>query len=267
MTMPTLERPASQLCTQSQFEESRYGDWCRRFGEEPCLHRKQWEFVYIAQALYLRGMLQPGKRGIGFGVGLEPVASLVASFGASALATDLAEDAGVWGATGQHATRLEDLLYPHMAAPANWRELLSFRAVDMNAIPMDLRQAQYDFAWSACSLDHLGSLSQGLDFIRASLGCVKPGGVVVHTTEYNISSNTKTLEQGPVVVYRDCDLWTFVREMQSAGHKMTLNLTRGDGAYDGVPDREPYGLPHLAMELGGFVITSVGLTIQKGGFS
>jgi hypothetical protein len=45
----------------------------------------------------------------------------------------------------------------------------------------------YDFIWSSCSLEHLGSLELGEQFIYNSLKHLKPGGVCPHD-EYNAQS-------------------------------------------------------------------------------
>ena len=78
---PSLARPVSQVCTQSQFYEPAYVYWCGQFREAPRTHRKQWEFCYILQALSVRGKLSPEVRGLGFGVGEEPLAALFAARG------------------------------------------------------------------------------------------------------------------------------------------------------------------------------------------
>ena len=59
---------------------------------------------------------------------------------------------------------------------------MRFRAVDMNDIPPDLRG--FDFTWSSCALEHLGTLRAGADFVVEQMTCLRPGGVAVHTTEY-----------------------------------------------------------------------------------
>jgi hypothetical protein len=51
-----------------------------RSGKPVPSHRKLWEWCYIAQVLWERGLLQPGRPGLGFGVGHEPLAALFASF-------------------------------------------------------------------------------------------------------------------------------------------------------------------------------------------
>lgn len=266
MGLPQLQQPVSQLCTQSQFDEPHYLAWCEAWRQPRIYKRKQWEFVYIWRVLQAHGLLSPGRMGIGFGVGKEPLAAMLAAYEVNVLATDMPGGEQAWGVSNQHAAGVSQLRHEGICTREKLREHVLFRGVDMNAIPADLRQGQFDFAWSASALDHLGTLERGLDFIRASLECVKPGGVVVHTTEYNVSSESKTMEQGPVVLYRERDIRAFASEMQAAGHRMTLNLARGDGPHDRFVDRPPYQSPiHLRMEIGGHITTSIGLTVTKGG--
>lgn len=63
----------SRLCNEEQFRAEDYAFWCGEFGQKPAMHRKQWEYVFICKALHERGLLAPGRRGIGFGVGSEPL--------------------------------------------------------------------------------------------------------------------------------------------------------------------------------------------------
>ncbi|MBV5337004.1 MAG: hypothetical protein J0653_03215, partial [Deltaproteobacteria bacterium] len=72
-----------------------------------------------------------------------------------------------------------------------------------------------DFCWSSCSLEHLGSIKAGLDFIKASLKTLKVGGVAVHTTEYNVSSDEATIDNNPtLVLFRRCDIQGLVEELR-----------------------------------------------------
>ncbi len=93
---------ASMVCRYEHFLTDWYGTWASvlplgRYGIEPGPrpgrpHRKAWEWSAIAQALHERGMLEPGRKGCGFAVGVEPLTSLFAARGAEILATDLARD-------------------------------------------------------------------------------------------------------------------------------------------------------------------------------
>jgi hypothetical protein len=85
--MPDLLK--SNVCNQSQLESELFQQWCKKIGgRRNQMHRKVWEWCYIAQALYERGVLAPGRRGLGFGVGKEPLVALFASYGCEIVATD-----------------------------------------------------------------------------------------------------------------------------------------------------------------------------------
>jgi hypothetical protein len=132
----------------------------------------------------------------------------------------------------------------------------------MNAIPSDLRD--YDFCWSACCYEHLGSIRMGLDFLHNCLATLKPGGVSVHTTEFNLSSNAKTLEAPELVIFRKQDFETVIAELVSAGHTVEpLNLWPGTTPVDEHIDLPPYGATHLKLELQGYCTTSIGLIVTK----
>ena len=98
----------SQLCSQESLSSPELRKWSDRLrpiwnprGEDQLefmLHRKMWEWLFIAEPLSERDMLRPGRIGLGFGVGKEPLAALFASSGCDVVATDqpaaLAESSG-----------------------------------------------------------------------------------------------------------------------------------------------------------------------------
>ena len=45
-----------------------------------------------------------------------------------------------------------------------------------------------------------------MDFVINSMRVLKPGGVAVHTTEFNLSSNDDTIEARDLCVYRRRDI-------------------------------------------------------------
>lgn len=246
----------SGLCMQRQLTSPAFRYWLRRMGRSTTqMHRKLWEQAYVTQALYERGCLAPGKRGLGFAVGEEPLPAFYASFGAEITATDLdAEDARAqaWRRSGQHLSNVDE-------AGQN----ITLRSVDMNQIPTDLRD--YDFTWSTCSFEHCGSIQLGLDFLRNQLECLRPGGVAVHTTEFNLSSNEKTIERGRTVLFRRRDLEETVDLLQKEGHHVEpLCFDPGDQPLDKHIDWPPYGGDHhLRLVLSRYAATSVGLILRK----
>lgn len=261
---PNLTPPISQACTSSQLNSPEADYWFSRIGLSSRRHRKDWEWLYISQALAWNGMLAPGRRGLGFGVGTEPLTDLFTSFGCHILATDLdfesAKAAG-WADTNQHASQSSQL-YRGYSSEADFGARVSYRVVDMNNIPADLQD--FDFTWSSCCLEHLGSLDHGLHFIENSLKTLRPGGIAVHTTEFNCSSNDDTLSTGWCVVYRKQDIERLAKHLQKLNFHIDLNFNLGDQPDDQFVDMPPYKHdPHLKMQLEKYAITSFGLIIRK----
>ena len=261
----------SSLCRQQHFRMPLYTYWCRKLDETPRFHRKQWEFVFICHVLYERGYLKAGIDAIGFGVGKEPLVSLFASYGINVLATDLeierAKSLG-WVSTNQHSNNLSDLNKKSLCEDNLFKEKVRFQNVDMNNIPDDI--GKFDFCWSSCAFEHLGSIKNGLEFVSNSLKLLRPGGIAVHTTEYNIGSNDKTLDNNPsCVIYRKCDIQQFVEKLTEDGFIVeTVDYVSGEDKLEKYIDLPPYPSeanfePHLRLQLADeFVTTSIGLIIR-----
>lgn len=257
---------ASCMCNQEQMLSPDFRRWMLAMRQDPGhMHRKQWEWAFVAQALHERGMLVPGRRGMGFAVGQEPLTSLFCAWGCRILATDVeaehASGAG-WVATGQHAESLAALNKLGLADPQVLRELASFRAVDMRAIPDDL--GRVDFLWSACAFEHLGDLRAGMDFVSRSFDLLEPGGVAVHTTEFNLDSDWTTIGVGSDAVYRRCDLEEIARGVRAKGGRVRLDFREGNLPADLHVDQPPFKQDiHLRLELFGYRCTSFGLILER----
>jgi SAM-dependent methyltransferase len=257
----------SPVCRQSDFETGWFAWWTASLGERLRYHRKLWEFAVIAQALHERGLLRMGARGLGFGVGHEPLPAYFAARGCRITATDLHAEAAAgvgWIETAQHAAGLDPLQRPDLCPPDVLIDRVAFRPADMTAIPPDL--GGFDFCWSACALEHLGSLAAGLDFIEASLATLRPGGVAVHTTEFNLSSDEHTVDHQGTVLFRARDLRELADRLTAAGHHVApLDLTPGGGPVDRYLDLPPYRAePHLKLALERFYTTSVAIVVTRG---
>ena len=260
--------PRGAACREADFREPWFSYWTETIGELLRYHRKLWEFVFICQTLHERGMLAPGMRGLGFGVGGEPLSACFVSRGCEITATDMAPEeaeAAGWSQSAQHAAGKESLRRPHLCDDALFDAGLTFRNVDMNHIPDDL--TDYDFCWSACALEHLGSIEHGLVFVQRSVETLKHGGWAVHTTELNLSSNDETVDNGGTVLFRRRDLDELARRLRADGHEVApFDYDAGDGPVDRYIDMAPYRAePHLKLALEGFATTSFGLMVRKGG--
>jgi hypothetical protein len=287
----------SSLCRQEDFRSSWYSNWAnqialaapelndptllstwapiwRGMADRKTLHRKLWEWCSISQALDERLVLQPGKRGIGFAVGTEPLPSLFAAKGVKVVASDYVPAAHVpaaheldWASTGQQVDSLDKIHWPGFLELDSFREQAEFRSIDMNnlsAVPF----GHFDFSWSSCAFEHLGSLEAGLNFLFNSLSCLKVGGVAVHTTEFNVTSNLNTIETGPSVIYRRKDIEAFDYRLRQYGCALELvDFDPGTEEHDLAYDYPPYyshGRQHVKLLLDGHITTSLLMIIRKG---
>ncbi|MGL4758891.1 MAG: SAM-dependent methyltransferase [Patescibacteria group bacterium] len=268
---PDFTTPVSQLCTESQFKTTAYKYWCEEIGRKPRFHRKQWEFCYILQALSVNSMIEVGKKGLGFGVGKEPIPSVLAKRDCKILASDLhfekAKDKG-WAKTNQHSRNIEDLNIRNICNREKFITNVDFREVNMNSIDKDL--IDFDFTWSSCAFEHLGSIEKGLNFVKNSLNTLKPGGIAVHTTEFNVSSNDVTRDNAGTVLFRRKDIEKLAQDCTDQGHFITLNFNVGTGEIDQYIDVPPYTpnkqlkkMTQLKIDLEKYVTTSIGLIIKK----
>ena len=259
----------STLCQQVHFSLDQFRFWTQAMKGRPRYHRKDWEFVYIAQALHERGMLASGRRGLGFGVGQEPLPALFASFGSQVVASEQTLASAIragWAHADENRWDLGGLNLRGICTDAMFRELVAFEEVDMNAIDPKFNN-QLDFCWSSCSLEHLGSLEHGLQFINNSMKVLKPGGVAVHTTEFNLSSNDATIEEQNLSIYRRRDIDRLLVELAADGHSPSpIDYHQGEGFAETVVDLPPFsgrGEPHLRLRVAEFDCTSVGVVIQR----
>jgi hypothetical protein len=178
-----------------------------------------------------------------------------------------------WRTTGQYAGNPVALNARGLCDSALMARNVTFRCVDMTAVPDDL--ADYDFCWSSCALEHLGSLKAGVAFIRRSLECLRPGGLAVHTTEFNLSSNEDTLTTGPSVIYRRGDIQRLSAQLAEEGHQLAaVDFDAGRRILDRYVDLPPYWPagspvrefePHLRLRIGPYDCTSIGLIVRKAG--
>lgn len=256
----------SELCKAMDYKAAWYKRWCDELNEIPNFHRKQWEYVYVMQALWERGCIAEGKKGLVFAVGGEPLPAVFAKYGCNILATDIFPEQGIakgWDNANQLCFGIASLNTRGICDDEAFNKLVSYKAVDMNAIPDDLHN--FDFNWSSCSFEHLGTLEKGSYFLKNQLKTLKPGGWAVHTTEYNVSSNDETQENNDTVIYRHRDIDKIISELRNEGHFVEEpDYSLGGLPEDFMVDLEPHKQDvHLKLQVGKYVVTSIGLIIQK----
>jgi len=255
-------------CTAADFLHPRFSEICGLLEHGFTYHRKLWEWVYIIHHLLESGIVKPGARGLVFGVGSEKLPAFFASLGASIVATDAPAEIGEangWSATGQHSASLDNLRHADLIDTATFDRLVTYESCDMNAISGHLQD--FDFNWSSCCFEHLGDLEAGMQFIiNAVEKTLRIGGIAVHTTEFNLSSNDETVESGHTVIYRRRDMEELIRRLRERGHQAEeLRLAPDAHPLDYHVDAPPYSHhPHIKLMLSQYVATSIGIVVRRG---
>jgi hypothetical protein len=241
---PSVYGLVSKPTTQKDVESPWFSYWCNELKIAPIYHRKLWEFAFFLQALYEGGLFnKKGAYGIGFGCGQEPIASYLASRNIAVTVTDLEPEkvAGMgWINTAQHTSTLDLAFYPDLVSRDKFEQFVTHKFADMNNIPDDLGGGA-DFCWSICAFEHLGSIEKGLAFVENSLKVLKPGGIAVHTTEFNYLSDDLTIDDWPTVLFLRKHFEELAVRLSSKGHRMLgPDFDIGSGVLDRFIDTPPY---------------------------
>ncbi len=254
--------------------------WIGEIKSAHIFHRKLWEFAYVLQAIFENGLLHPKARGLGFGCGAEPLPSYLAARGVDVTVTDLdPSDPGArgWIDTDQHTSSLDNVFQAHLVTREQFDRHVRLRYVNMNFIPLDLHD--FDFCWSICALEHIGSIQKGLDFIEASLRTLRPGGIAIHTTEFNYLNDEQTIDDWPTVLFQKQHFRALAKRLADQGHHVApLDFDYGHKPLDKFIDLPPFehdwtpeqrkfwgrDTYHLKVSIDGFACTCFGIIVRKG---
>jgi SAM-dependent methyltransferase len=264
----------AKACVEEDIRSEWAAFWSQELRMPVAYHRKFWELCYVPQILYNEGKLHEGSCGLGFACGEEPLPSLFAKYGVRVLATDLeptrAEAQG-WLKSNQHVGHFEKLRRRDICGDEARLMAIEGRYLDMNAIPADLHD-KFDFCWSVCSIEHLGSIANGLSFVENSLHTLKPGGISVHTMEFNLDDG-ETVDNWPTVLFQKRHLLLLAERLKARGFLVyDFDFDHGHGILDGFVDLPPYfdadyplqnSHAHLKLSIDGFVCTSFGFVVKK----
>ena len=254
-------------CSATDLLHPRYAEMCAMLGLPAMYQRKFWEWAYIIHHLREAGVLSEGRRGVGFGVGKERLPALFAKLGCQVTATDAPSEIGIasgWATSEQHSAALAELKFPEIVSDEIFDARVTHQPCDMNAIDDSL--TDFDFTWSSCCFEHLGDLEAGLRFVINSVEkTLKPGGIAVHTTEFNLSSDDETVESGGTVIYRKRDMEDLVSRLRARGHEVHSFIAAPHAhPLDFHVDAPPYiNNPHLKLRLAGYTTTSAGICVRR----
>lgn len=279
---PSIVNLISKVSTQSDIESdwSRY--WVNELKQTFKYHRKQWEQSFILQVLFEHGMMQNGKKGIGLGCGKEPLPSYLASQGCHITAGDKPSCNELnqigWKKHNQYTQSIDDLFHKNIIDYDTFKKCVSLLYVDMNNLPSTIYDT-YDFCWSVCVIEHIGSVENGLNFLKNSLKLLKQGGISIHTTEFNYLGIPQRIDNWGSVIFNRKDFEILSKEIKEYGGEILgLDFSYGDGILDKYIDLPPffhqtieginikypeYEVPHIKLNIDGFPATCFGIIIKK----
>jgi len=238
--------------------------------EEPRFHRKQWEFVQIFRTLEALGYLNPRSRGLSMGGGEERLLYAVARRAGHLTVTDLYESGSLWdGARTDTPDRSLKAAAPFAIDPSR----LTARRMDMRALEFD--DASFDFCYSSCAIEHIGTDDDFLEHLREVRRVLKDDGVYVLTTEFHYGADVIPV---PRNYYFSSE---FLHELVRTASFATLGV---DGAVsphafnrplpeslsdlcadpaDGITGRLLKSVPHVQLLIGGLPFSSLSLALAK----
>ncbi|OXS29918.1 MAG: hypothetical protein BCS36_03125 [Desulfovibrio sp. MES5] len=275
----------SKLSTQQDLESSWAQHWLNELKVPFTFHRKNWENAFILQVLHDHDMF--GKHGLGLACGQEKIPSYLIQRNCTIVAGDrpFCNDDAIqngWESTNQYTLSKESLYHEDLTDRSHFNNNFTLKYVDMNSLPTELH-GDFDFCWSVCAMEHLGSIAAGLNFLKNSLKLLKPGGISVHTTEFNLLSSHRTIDNWGSVLFTREHLSILEKEIKEIGGEVyPFNFDMGNGLFDCYFDMPPFphqsvtGIdsplpllkftPHIKLLIDGIPATCVGIIIKKNWF-
>jgi|WetSurMetagenome_2_1015567.scaffolds.fasta_scaffold40116_2 SAM-dependent methyltransferase len=147
---------------------------------KPSCIRKYWEWDYIAECAEILGYCNNHSKGIGLGVGTEPLVYYFSGRCGEILATDVYSSDTNWS-----CARIDNIEELYKTAYPYPKGRLTFRSVDMRRLQAE--NETFDFAWSCSSIEHVPSLKDTYRVYKELFRILKPGGHAILTTEFCVS--------------------------------------------------------------------------------
>lgn len=238
--------------------------------EPPRFHRKQWEFAMILAALHADGVLRPGRRGLSMGGGRERLLYAVAPQVDRLVVTDLYGSGSGWEDARTDDPR--DFIEAHMPFPVDSARI---EALAMDMRQLDFGSESFDFCYSSCAIEHIGSRNDFLTHLKEVHRVLKDGGVYALTTEFHYGA--RTIELPGNYLFSGAYLSDLIAESplavapgfdaSLARHRANVplpaNLPAFGLAKDAATRRLREELPHLQLLRGACPFTSALFVLKK----
>lgn len=252
----------SRASTQADLEASWTRYWSAQLRGGHAIHRRTWENAYVLQAIAQMGKLRPGMKGLVVGGGNGPLVAYLASKGCEITVID------------STAPSADGLFKSELVDRQTYDRNVKVRAVDLNALPQDLRD--FDFCCSISRIHMLGSIANGLAFMESMIDVLKTSAMAVHTTEFAFAADDQTIDNWSTVLFQRRHFEDMSRRLAAKGCRVSpLDFNLGNRPLDRFIDVPPFDLGaanlndwshdtmHIKASIDGFPCTSFGLITVK----
>lgn len=254
---------SSRAATQADLEASWCRYWSVQFRESHTIHRRAWEHAFVVQALTQLGRVKPGARGLGLGTS-GPIASYLASKGCELIVAD------------SHPPNADEMYRNGLLNRGDFDARVETRKADLGALPPDFRN--FDFVWSVGRIQHAGSISRSIALVESLADTLKPGGAMVHTTEFSFAVDEQTIDNWGTVLFQRRHFEDMAARLSAKGCRVQpMDFGVGNRPLDRFIDVPPFEMPgasikdwsrdamHIKVNIDGFPCTSFGLVAVKNG--
>jgi SAM-dependent methyltransferase len=249
-----------ELANPAKWDNDEWRALLRSLGladDKAAMHRKPYEFTQLLYGCRRLGVLRDDASFVSIGAGHEQVLYWLANHVARVVATDLYE--GSWQDVRAREGDPIVLHDPDQYAPFPYRrDHLTFHRMDGRDLKFD--DGTFDVAYSLSSIEHFGGLAGAADTMKEMARVIKPGGVVAVATEYILSGppHEETFQPHEIhdlIRASGLDLVEPIDER--VYHRYRTRPVRLELA--------PYQSPHMVVQMGDTVFTSVMMFLRKSG--
>ncbi|NJR66195.1 MAG: methyltransferase domain-containing protein [Leptolyngbyaceae cyanobacterium CRU_2_3] len=224
----------------------------------PGRNRKIWEYIQVYNGLNHLGLLNGKTHALGLGVGTEPLIYAFTNVCQKVVATDLYNSQN-WST----ASLPTDAVYQANCFPYE-RDRLIVQHMDMTHV--EYPDESFDFIWSCCSIEHVGTFEELHRVYQEIHRVLKPGGIAALTTEYN---PTDRPSYEPNMLFTDQDWiekWLTGNQPLIQGFEL---LDWPDFNVAIAPENQPQPKRHqgdaIPFYSGDIVLNSIALFLRKNG--
>lgn len=219
-------------------------------------HRKLWEFTQTIRALREFGLWSPDALGLAVAGGTERLLYYAANHIKRIVSTDIYGHGEFKDREAQQAV----FDNPSSFAPFPYRKD-HLKLVRADALKLPFSEGLFDFAWNLSSIEHFGGYKKALISVHEMARVIRPGGVIVITTECALNGRAADQVFQPRQLRRLC---------QESGldlvQDLDLNVSTESKRYLLNMRKDKLDqLPHINLQSRASIFTSVSLVLVKPG--